>query len=189
MWFDSHCHLHICEQETTLNGLVERAETAGVHAILTLGTDVATSHRSVAIAHRDGIYAGVGVHPNDAAVWSTEVAEEIEALLSDEHVVALGETGLDFYRDEVPVDIQRAAFSAHIAMSKRHDKALVIHTRNSAPEALDVLESEGAPARLVFHCWSGDEAEPPEHFRSCAAEDIRAPDFVFRERELITITS
>ncbi len=158
MWFDSHCHLHICEQETTLTGLIERAETAGVHAMLTLGTDVATSRRAVAIAHRDGIYAGVGVHPNDAAAWSAEVAGEIEALLSDEHVVAVGETGLDFYRDEVPADIQRAAFSAHIAMSKRHDKALVIHTRNSAREAFDVLESEGAPDRLVFHCWSGDGA-------------------------------
>ncbi|MDQ3659646.1 MAG: TatD family hydrolase, partial [Actinomycetota bacterium] len=158
MWFDSHCHLHICEQGTSLADLIERAEDAGVHALVSLGTDASSSRRAVAIAHDFGVYAGVGVHPNDAGAWSDGAAADIEALLSDERVVAVGETGLDFYRDEVPADLQRAAFSAHVEISKRHQKALVIHTRNSVVEVLDMLDSEGAPERLVFHCWSGDGA-------------------------------
>lgn len=156
MWFDSHCHLHICEQESSLADLIGRAEAAGVHSLITLGTDVASSRRAVAIAHDHGVYAGVGVHPNDADTWSDEAAAAIEGLLSDERVAAVGETGLDFYREEVPADLQRVAFCAHVEMSKRHDKALVIHTRNSVLEVLDMLDSEGAPERLVFHCWSGD---------------------------------
>ncbi|MBA2273241.1 MAG: TatD family hydrolase [Actinobacteria bacterium] len=158
MWFDSHCHLHICEQEAPLADLIGRAEAAGVHALVTLGTDVASSRRAVAIAHEHGVHAGVGVHPNDADTWSEDAAVGIEAVLRDDRVVAVGETGLDLYRDEVPVDLQRTAFSAHVDMSKRHGKALVIHTRNSVLEVLDMLLSEGAPERLVFHCWSGDEA-------------------------------
>ncbi|MDQ3767146.1 MAG: TatD family hydrolase [Actinomycetota bacterium] len=158
MWFDSHCHLHICEQDAPLSDLIERAEGARVHALVSLGTDVASSRRAIAIAHEYGVYAGVGVHPNDAGAWSDEAAVDIEALLADDCVAAVGETGLDFYRDEVPVDLQRAAFSAHVEMSKRHHKALVIHTRNSVGEVLDMLDSEGAPERLVFHCWSGDAA-------------------------------
>jgi TatD DNase family protein len=157
MWFDSHCHLHLCEQDSALEQVMERAGSAGVHALLTLGTDVVTSRRSVAIAHEYGVvYAGAGVHPNDARTWSDEAAAGIRALLDDERVVAVGETGLDFYREQVPADVQRVAFSAQVELAVRLDKALVIHTRNSVFEVLEVLESEGSPERLVFHCWSGD---------------------------------
>lgn len=159
MWVDSHCHLHICERETSLAGVIGRAEAAGLLALITLGTDVASSRRAVALAHDlNAVYAGVGVHPNDADTWSDEAAKGIEAMLVDDRVVAVGETGLDFYRDEVPAELQRAAFAAQIEMSKRYNKALVIHTRNSVAEVLDMLGSQGAPERLVFHCWSGDDA-------------------------------
>lgn len=158
MWFDSHCHLHICEQEAPLDNLMQRAEDAGVHGLVSLGTDVGSSRRCITIAHEFGVYAGAGVHPNDAGEWGDESAAGIEELLADARVAAVGETGLDFHRQEVPADRQRAAFAAQIEMSRRHGKALVIHTRNSAPEALDMLESQGPPERFVFHCWSGDEA-------------------------------
>ena len=159
MWFDSHCHLHLCEQDSPVADVMERAGSAGVHALLTLGTDVATSRRSVAIAHQyDGVYAGAGVHPNDAGAWTDEAAAGIHALLADERVAAVGETGLDFYRNEVPADPQRVAFSAQVELAVRLDKALVIHTRNSVFDVLEVLEAEGSPERLVFHCWSGDRA-------------------------------
>lgn len=137
---------------------MQRADDAGVHGLVSLGTDVISSRRSVAIAHEYGVYAGAGVHPNDAAVWGDESAAGIEELLADDRVAAVGETGFDFYRQEVPSDRQRAAFAAQIEMSRRHGKALVIHTRNSVREALYMLESQGPPERFVFHCWSGDEA-------------------------------
>lgn len=158
MWFDSHCHLHLCEQEAVLADQMGRAKDAGVHALVSLGTDLISSRRSVSIAHEYGFYAGAGMHPNDAVAWSDESAAGIEGLLADERVAAVGETGLDFYRDEVPADRQRTAFSAQIELSRRYGKALVIHTRDSVGEVLDMLESEGPPVRLVFHCWSGDQA-------------------------------
>jgi TatD DNase family protein len=73
--------------------------------------------------------------------------------------VAVGETGLDFYRNACPEELQLEAFTAHIRLAKAHDLALVIHTRASAGRALDLLENFGAPDRLVFHCWSGDATE------------------------------
>lgn len=158
MWFDSHCHLHLCESGTPAH-IVEAAAIAGVEAMVTIGTDVASSRRAVELAADRRVFAGVGVHPNSADEWSVDAAATIGELLSSEHVVAVGETGLDFYRDHVAPEVQRPAFQAHIDLAKRHDKALVIHTRSSIDAALDVLELQGPPERFVFHCWSGDEAQ------------------------------
>lgn len=83
----------------------------------------------------------------------------IEELLAHPRVVALGETGLDFYRDHAPRTLQRQNFAAHIELATKHSKALIIHTRESAGVALDTLEEHGMPERVVFHCWSGDLTE------------------------------
>ncbi|HEV3473188.1 MAG TPA: TatD family hydrolase [Actinomycetota bacterium] len=156
MWFDSHCHLHICEEEVPLDDVVARARAAGVDDILTAGIDVESSKRSVEIARADGIHAAVGVHPNSSLEWGPDAARAIEELAEDANVVAIGETGIDLYHDEAPLETQISAFEDHIALAKRLDKALIIHTRASIEVALDVLETAGAPERLVFHCWSGD---------------------------------
>lgn len=125
----------------------------------TVGIDVASSRRAVAIANEHGLWATAGLHPNSAGDWTDDAGAAIEELLQHERVVGVGETGLDFYRDEAPRDRQEDAFRAHIELAKRHDKALVIHTRESTGAALDVLEDEGPPQRLVFHCWSGAAAD------------------------------
>jgi TatD DNase family protein len=153
-WFDSHCHLHLCEEDASLEDVVACARSAGVTAMLTVGIDAASSVRSLEIARRYELWSSAGVHPNSAREFE-DSADGIEQLLADERVVAVGETGLDFYRDSCPPVVQRTAFAAHIALAKKHDKALVVHTRDSVDDALDVLESEGPPPRLVFHCWSG----------------------------------
>lgn len=156
MWFDSHCHLHLCENATPPQ-LIEAAAAAGVEGIVTIGIDVESSRRAVELAADQRVFAAVGVHPNSADQWNDETRRAIEELLTSDRVVAVGETGLDFYRDHVTPEVQHPAFAAHIALAKQHDKALVIHTRASVDETMDVLEAEGPPDRFVFHCWSGDE--------------------------------
>lgn len=156
MWFDSHCHLHLCEENGSLDDVVGRAQAAGVAQMLTVGIDVESSRRSIEIAERYGLKAAVGLHPNSATEWNPAVESELRQLLSEEVVAAVGESGLDFYRDYAPAEAQREAFVAHIGFAKAFDKALVIHTRDSLDQALDVLEEVGPPERFVFHCWSGD---------------------------------
>jgi len=159
VWFDSHCHLDLCEERgDTLDAIIERAAAGGVSGMLTLGTDLASSERAVALSARPGVWAGVGVHPNSADEWEDAVATRITDLLAHDKVAAVGETGLDFYRDRVPPATQKEAFAAHVELAKQHGKALVIHTRDSVEAALDLLEHAGPPKRLVFHCWSGEES-------------------------------
>jgi TatD DNase family protein len=154
-WFDSHCHLHLCEEGSPAGEIVDRARAAGVSGMVCVGIDVESSERSLQLASDHSLYASAGVHPNSANSFDDAAAARIEELLAADRAVAVGETGLDFYRDLCPHDVQRRAFFAHIDLAKRHDKALVIHTRDSIDAALDVLESQGPPERFVFHCWSG----------------------------------
>ncbi len=125
--------------------------------MLTVGIDLPSSARSIEIAHRFGVYASVGVHPNSATQWDEASEGALREMLRNERVVAVGESGLDFYRDHSPHDVQRDVFSTHIVLAKEFDKTLVIHTRDSIDTTLEMLEQGGAPDRLIFHCWSGDE--------------------------------
>jgi TatD DNase family protein len=126
--------------------------------MITVGIDVPSSRRAVEIAEMGpGIYASVGLHPNSATEWNDDVASGIEDLVRHDRVVGIGESGLDFYRDSAPPDAQRRVFEAHIELAKRYDKALVIHTRDSLDDALDMLAELEPPRRFVFHCWSGDD--------------------------------
>jgi TatD DNase family protein len=127
--------------------------------MVTVGIDVASSRGVVELADGDLVWASVGIHPNSADELSDASLADLEELVADPHVVAVGESGLDFYRDEAPPNLQREAFAAHIRMAKDHDVALVIHTRASVGAALDFLEEQGPPHRFVFHCWSGNESE------------------------------
>lgn len=155
MWFDSHSHLHLCAENDDLDGVVGRARAAGVDDMVAIGIDVDSSRESADIASRYEIFFSAGVHPNSASEWDDGAAAAIEGLLAHERCVAVGESGLDFYRDYATPEDQDVAFRAHIELAKRFDKALVIHTRDSLEQTLDVLEEVGPPTNLVFHCWSG----------------------------------
>lgn len=159
MWFDSHCHLHLVEEEEELDPVLDRAAGAGVTGILAVGIDVASSRRALEIAKERSLWSSAGVHPNSADRWTPEAAGAIEELLGEDRVVAVGETGLDNYWDMVRPEVQMDAFLAHIELAKRFDKALVIHTRRSTTQALDALEEVGPPPRFVFHCWQGKPGE------------------------------
>jgi TatD DNase family protein len=156
MWFDTHSHISEIEDPDELSAVVRRANEAGVDDIVVLGTDVGSSRRAVEAARMDGVWAGAAFHPTAAEGWTDEWMDEIAGFFDDPSVVAVGETGIDLYWDRSYLDDQEAAFRAHIALAKQHDKALVIHTRDSVDEALAILEAASPPSRLVFHCWSGD---------------------------------
>ncbi|HEX2235882.1 MAG TPA: TatD family hydrolase, partial [Actinomycetota bacterium] len=144
MWFDSHTHLFECEP---VEQTVARARAAGVGGLLVAGVDEATSEAAIELSERSDVWAAVGIHPNSSAGFAPGWMEAVARLASSPAAVAVGETGLDFYRDAAPRADQEAAFAAHIELSRSRDKALVVHTRASVGAALDMLE--GSPPELV----------------------------------------
>lgn len=152
---DSHCHLDA--MGVPVADAVAAAQAVGVRRIITVGDTVASSRwcAETAAAFPD-VFAAVAVHPNETADFTDVDVEELAALAALPQVRAVGETGLDYYWGRVAPDVQQAAFRKHIEIAKQVGKALVIHDRDAHGDVLRVLESEGAPERTVFHCFSGD---------------------------------
>jgi TatD DNase family protein len=163
---DSHCHLDYTEEFSGLEPeeAIRRAAAVGVTRIVQVGCDVPSSRWAVAAAERwPSLVAAVALHPNDAARLGAGLADglaAIQALAGHPRVRALGETGLDFYRtpEAEGQARQREAFAAHIQLARAYNKTLVIHDRDAHAAVLDVLDGEGAPPRVVMHCFSGDAA-------------------------------
>jgi TatD DNase family protein len=139
--------------------VVAAARAAGIVRVVTVGTDLDTSRWSARrAAEHGGVYAAVAIHPNETATVTAGVLADIEALAVLPRAVAVGETGLDYYRDHAAPDAQRWWFREHIKVAKRTGKALMIHDREAHADVLRILEEEGPPPRVVFHCFSGDVA-------------------------------
>jgi len=150
---DSHTHLDLCEPPDS--ELVSAAEAAGVRRMLTIGIDGASCRAALAAAEAfPQVYAAVGRHPNAARGFDDADLAELRALAAHERCVAIGETGLDFYRDRAPRADQQRAFAAQIGLARETGKALVIHSRAAADETLAQLASEAAGVRVVLHCFS-----------------------------------
>ncbi len=161
--FDSHCHLNLLPGPVP--DVLARAASAGIRRVITVGTDLPSSYWAVSCAaDHAAVYAAVAIHPNDTGAVSGSVAEkeavaeEIAALAREPRVRAVGETGLDYYWDDAPHDLQQEWFRAHIAIAKQAGKALMIHDRDAHEDVLRILDEEGPPDRVVFHCFSGDAA-------------------------------
>jgi TatD DNase family protein len=160
---DSHCHLEMVERP--VDEVLAAARAAGITRVVTIGTDLATSRWAVDAAYgHAGLYAAVAVHPNETAAAAsspeqrTEVLAQIAELALLERVRAVGETGLDYYWDDASPVVQREWFRAHIAIAKQAGKALVIHDRDAHEDVLEILEADGPPDKVIFHCFSGDAA-------------------------------
>jgi TatD DNase family protein len=159
---DAHCHLDDVGggEDAALRAAIERARVAGVGRMVTIGTDLATSRAALRIAAaHEGVWAAVGVHPHDATTLTDEALDELEALASDPKVVAIGEIGLDYFRDLSPRDVQQEAFRRQLALARRLGAPVVIHMRDAHRDVFGILEAAGAPERLVFHCFSGGPAD------------------------------
>ena len=140
------------------------ARAAGIVRVVTIGCDLASSRWAArCAAEHEEVYAAVAIHPNETETVTEEapaeaVLAEIGTLARLPRVVAVGETGLDYYRDHAAPDVQRWWFREHIKIAKRVGKALMIHDREAHADVLRILEQEGPPDRVVFHCFSGDVA-------------------------------
>jgi TatD DNase family protein len=158
---DSHTHLHLCEGSDA--ELVAAADAVGVTRMLTVGTHGASSRTALAAAEAfPQVYAAVGCHPNEATGFDDADLAELKALAAHERCVAIGETGLDFYRDLAPRSDQERAFAAQIALARETGKPLVIHTRAADDATLDQLAREAGGLSVVIHCFS-----MPERLEEC----------------------
>lgn len=163
--FDSHTHIDYPvddSAEVNVDGLVNAARAAGIARMVNVGCDVPSSRWSVQTAEEHPeIYAAVAIHPNDVAAAEPDraaVLKEIESLASAPRVVAVGETGLDYYRDHSDPELQRQWFRAHIEIARAVGKPVMIHDREAHADVLSVLEEYAPwpPHSVIFHCFSGD---------------------------------
>ncbi|ALG83918.1 TatD family hydrolase [Gordonia phthalatica] len=168
---DAHTHLAACggRSEEDVRAILDHAESVGVEQVVTVADDMVDARWAVAAAHWDQrAFAAVGLHPTHAADLDDAAKAELEEMAADPRVVAIGETGLDYYwttrsDDCADPSVQREAFAWHIDLAKRSGKPLMIHNREADRDLLDVLAAEGAPATVIMHCFSGT----PEIAREC----------------------
>jgi TatD DNase family protein len=153
---DTHCHLDLCEE-----GSLERAREAGVSRIATIGMSTESFGKALGLAEaNDDVFAIVGVHPNEASSFGHETLEEVHELAQRPKVVAIGETGLDYYRDYAPKDDQRRSFAAHLELADALDLPVVIHTRQAEHDTFETLRR--FPGPVVLHCFSS-----PDRVKEC----------------------
>jgi TatD DNase family protein len=168
---DTHAHIGLCDGPAP--DLVARAAQAGVGRILTVGLDEESNAEAVALARgEEAVFACVGRHPNSAAGFDTEAEARLRELVADADVAAVGETGLDYYRDGAPRDEQLRAFRAQIGIARDVAKPLVIHMRSgdgpdddAVDATLSVLMDEAEGMDVILHCFSA----PPERVADAAA--------------------
>ena len=154
---DSHAHLQDRAYQKDREQVIERAFQGGLQGIICVGYDIESSEETLELAHRfPEIFAVVGVHPHDAKTLDQEGERRLFDLVRDSKVVAIGEIGLDFYRDLSPRDVQRQAFRTQIRIAKELGKPIVIHDREAHQEVLQIIKEEKAGANGgVMHCYSG----------------------------------
>ena len=151
---DSHCHLFLVDEDP--GEVVAQAARAGVGTLVCVAIDPGTSRRSLELARaHSGVFATAGMHPHDASAMGSRELAEIEVLLGEPRVVAVGECGLDFFRMHSPREDQLRALRTQIELARESGLPLVVHVRDAWPEILRVLD-EGSVERAVVHCFSGD---------------------------------
>ena len=153
---DSHCHLDHCDAPDA--EIVERARAAGVRRIATVGIDGASIERAIGAANEyDEVFAIVGRHPHEAGGFGDDDLAAIERAAGNGRVRALGETGLDYFRDHSPRPEQRRAFEAQIDLARRLDLPVVIHTRAAEDDTFAILRERAERMTVVLHCFSAPD--------------------------------
>ncbi len=158
---DAHTHLDACGAETPeqVREMLDRATQAGVDRVITVADDLKAARWAAEAANWDDrVFAAVALHPTRTSTFGEAEQTELAKLAEQPRVVAIGETGLDYYWDYAPKNAQHEAFRWHIDLAKKTGKPLMIHDRDAHDDILEVLDTEGAPSTVVFHCFSGDLA-------------------------------
>ncbi|MFA5517265.1 MAG: TatD family hydrolase [Desulfuromonadales bacterium] len=158
---DTHAHLDSTQFAVDRQAVIARARENGLSHLVTVGTDLGSSRLNVEIAKDNSdIFAAVGIHPHDAATASEDAMAELRTLIGSEpKIVAVGEIGLDFYRDRAPREVQRQAFRRQIRLAREVGLPLIVHDREAHQEVVQILrEEKAAEVGGVLHCFSGDLA-------------------------------
>ncbi len=172
---DSHCHIELIAKSAPdsaeVKAVLDEASAAGIEQVVQIGYDLEQSRWSVGVAQAwiGRALAAVALHPNEAPVVDDldEQLREIEELAAHPRVRGIGETGLDYFRTPEELrEKQEFSFRSHIAIAKRTNKALIIHDRDAHEDILKVLKEEGAPQKVIFHCYSGDAQMAKECIRA-----------------------
>ncbi|HKU80538.1 MAG TPA: TatD family hydrolase [Candidatus Tumulicola sp.] len=154
---DTHCHLHDPRYDDDREDTIVRAREAGVSAMLTVGCDLADSARAIEVARGFGLAASVGIHPHEAKDAPAGVAAALATLVDGAPVVAIGETGLDYYYDHSPRERQAEVLRAQLRFARERDLPLIFHQRDAYDDFLAILRAEFAPPmRGVVHCFTGN---------------------------------
>jgi len=162
MLVDTHCHLNYPPLLDKADEIVARAQAAGVGRMICVGTDLRTSRQAVSLAEKfTAVYAAVGIHPHDVGKTTTDSLDVLEKLLDHPKVVAVGEIGLDFYRNYSPHDVQKEYFRKQIAIACRHHLPFIVHNRQAYDAVFEILNTENYWLG-VMHCFS-ENAEAIRH--------------------------
>jgi len=157
MLIDTHCHLDFPEFEQDRDEVIRRAKNQGIDYIINIGSSLEGSRKSLELARRyDYIYATAGIHPHEADRFDKKQEVAIRELAKEKKVVAIGETGLDYYKNYSRADNQKPLFVSLVRLAKDLNLPLVIHTRKAQGDTLGILK-EAMPLKAVVHCFSGDE--------------------------------
>ena len=165
MYFDTHAHYDDEAFDTDRDELLSSLPEAGVTLVIDPGCDVSSSEKAIALAERfPHVYAAVGIHPEELGKMQPGDLEKIEALCKNEHCVAIGEIGLDYYWDDTHKEEQKALFIEQLELALRHDKPVIIHDREAHGDCLDIVRRY-PDVRGVFHCYSGSREMAEELLR------------------------
>lgn len=154
---DSHAHLDSPDYDEDRASVVERAQEAGLIGIVSIGIEPADWGKALELSSRyPHVFPALGIHPNSADQTNSATLDELAKLCKARCVVALGETGLDYYREYVSHDVQRDSFRAHLDLARQLDLPVIIHNRDAHADLLEVLRQDGKGTRGVMHSFSGD---------------------------------
>ena len=157
MFIDSHAHIQLSQFDKDRDAVLKRAHEAGVSTILIIGFDLETSLGAVELAQKyEHLYATVGMHPHDAKNLTPDVLKSFRELLDHPKVIALGEIGLDYYRNLSPHNVQKEAFEKQLDLAEEMEMPIIIHNRDAYMDILPILEARKGKVRGVLHCFTGD---------------------------------
>lgn len=156
-FFESHAHLYFEDYDNDRDELIERLLSSDIEGILNAGVDLKTSEQCISLADRyERLYAACGFHPNDVDGVNITEVEGLKSLIKHEKVVAIGEAGIDLYRERAPLDIQKKFFIRQLEIALENDMPVIVHSRSADTETFDIIDQVSDKYKGVFHCYAGN---------------------------------